>query len=243
MRTGCAGWTIPREAASAFPADGSHLARYAAVFNAVEINSSFYRSHKPATYARWADSVPDGFAFSVKLPRAITHEGGLRDVDALLDQFAGEAGQLGAKLGCVLVQLPPKRGFEAALAADFFARLRQRLGCMVALEARHPEWFGAAATHLLRERGIVRVIADPPKGQDGPHVPTTADIYVRLHGAPRIYYSAYAPDYLAQLARDMRTHAAQGRTVWVMFDNTAGGAAVPDALAVLRPAPPASLRA
>lgn len=243
MLIGCAGWTIPREAQAAFPAEGSHLERFAAVFNAVEINSSFYRPHRPATYARWADSVPQDFTFSVKLPRAVTHEGGLRGVDVLLDQFAAEAGQLGPKLGCVLVQLPPKRDFDATLAADFFDRLRQRFGCMLALEARHPDWFGARATDLLREHGVTRVIADPPKGQDGPHVPTTADIYVRLHGAPRIYYSSYAPAYLAQLARDMRVHAAQGRTVWVMFDNTASGAAVPDALAVLRPAPPADLPA
>src|SRR4051812_9584355 len=95
MLTGCAGWTIPRDAAAAFPADGSHLARYAAVFNAVEINSSFYRAHRAATYARWADSVPGDFRFSVKLPRAITHDAGLRGVHALLDQFAAEAGQLG----------------------------------------------------------------------------------------------------------------------------------------------------
>src|SRR4051812_3252029 len=134
MLIGCAGWTIPREAQAAFPPEGSHLARYAAVFNAVEINSSFYRAHRPATYARWADSVPDSFTFSVKLPRAITHEGGLRGVDALLDQFVEETRQLGPKLGCVLVQLPPKRDFDAVLAADFFARLRQRFGCMLALE-------------------------------------------------------------------------------------------------------------
>ena len=76
------------------------------------------------------------------------------------------------------------------------------------------------------------VIADPAKGQEWPHVPTTATIYVRLHGSPRIYYPSYAPEYLAQLSQDMQVHAAAGRTVWIIFDNTASGAAVPDALAV-----------
>jgi hypothetical protein len=85
-------------------------------------------------------------AFAVKLPKAITHEARLREVDALLDRFAGEAIHLGAKLGCVLVQLPPKGVFDEEVARDFLPRLRQRLGCMLALEARHPTWFSEAAT-------------------------------------------------------------------------------------------------
>lgn len=229
---GCAGWTIGRESAPAFPQQGSHLERYAALLNAVEINSSFYRPHQVKTYQRWAASVPDDFRFAVKLPRTITHEARLSDIDAPLRQFALEAGSLGDKLGCVLVQLPPSLDFDPDLAAGFFARLQDRFGCMIACEARHPDWFGEQATALLHARAITRVIADPPKGQDGPHVPTTAAIYARLHGAPRIYYSAYAPDYLAQLARDVALHARAGRTVWTMFDNTAAGAALPNALAV-----------
>ncbi|SHG97624.1 DUF72 domain-containing protein [Massilia sp. CF038] len=236
IRIGCAGWTIPRAASAAFPLEGSHLERYAAVFNAVEINSSFYRPHRAATYARWADSVPDAFRFSVKLPRTITHDARLQSIAAPLAQFAAEAGTLGAKLGCVLVQLPPKLGFDAAVAADFFARLQDHVGCMVACEARHPDWFGAEATALLTARGVTRVIADPPKGQPGAHEPTSAALYARLHGSPRIYYSSYDPDYLARLGHDARTHAAQGRDVWLMFDNTASGASVPNALAVLTPA-------
>ncbi|HEY0061642.1 MAG TPA: DUF72 domain-containing protein [Telluria sp.] len=241
--TGCAGWTIPREAAGAFAAAGSHLERYAAVFDAVEINSSFYRPHRAATYARWADSVPAHFRFSVKLPRTITHDARLESIAAPLAQFAAEAGSLGDKLGCILVQLPPKLGFAQNVAAYFFARLQDTFGCMVACEARHPEWFGAAATDLLTTRAITRVIADPAKGQPGPHEPTSAAIYVRLHGAPRIYYSSYEPAYLAQLAQDAHTHAAHGRSVWLMFDNTASGAAVPNALEVLRPGRPADPQA
>ncbi|MEJ7806366.1 MAG: DUF72 domain-containing protein [Telluria sp.] len=232
MLVGCAGWTIPKDAVDAFPADGSHLQRYATVFGTVEINSSFYRPHRVTTYERWADSVPDDFRFSVKLPRAISHDAKLVGIDAPLAQFAREAGSLGDKLGCVLVQLPPKSGFDSAVAGSFFAQLQDTFGCMIACEARHPSWFDEDATALLRERGVTRVIADPAKGQEGPHVPTTSAIYVRLHGSPRIYYSSYGPDYLAQLSHDMRVHAAAGRTVWIIFDNTASGAAVPDALLV-----------
>ena len=227
---GCAGWTVPREAAPSFPPEGSHLERYAARFPVVEINSSFHRPHQPKTYARWADSVPGAFRFSVKLPRTITHDAKLKGVDELLRQFAAEAGALGDKLGCVLVQLPPSLQFDAARAGAFFALLKESFGCMIACEARHPTWFGEEATQLLSACGITRVIADPAKGQPGAHVPTTADIYVRLHGSPRVYYSSYEAIYIAELARDMALHAGAGRNVWVIFDNTASGAAVPNAV-------------
>jgi uncharacterized protein YecE (DUF72 family) len=227
---GCAGWTIPREAAPSFPSEGSHLERYAGRFPVVEINSSFYRPHQPKTYARWAASVPDGFRFSVKLPRSITHDAKLEGVEELLRQFVSEAGALGDKLGCVLVQLPPSLQFDQALAGSFFALLKESFGCMIACEARHPTWFGDDATQLLKEGGITRVIADPAKGQPGEHVPTTAGIYVRLHGSPRVYYSSYEAGYIAELARDMAVHAGVGRDVWIIFDNTASGAAVPNAV-------------
>lgn len=233
---GCAGWAIARADCAAFPEHGSHLERYAAVFNAVEINSSFYRPHRAATYARWAASVPRDFLFAVKLPRTITQDASLRASDALVQQFASEVGALGDKLGCVLVQLPPKLGFESPLAEAFFAHMRRTFGCMIACEARHPAWFSDAATAMLEKHAITRVIADPAKGQPGAHVPTSAAIYARLHGAPRIYYSSYSADYLAQLGHDMHVHAAHGRTLWVMFDNTASGAAVPNALSTHRAA-------
>ena len=231
---GCAGWNIPKEAAAAFPEQGSHLERYAAVFPMVEINSSFYKPHRPQTYARWAESVPPGFRFAVKVPRAITHDAQLRGIDEQLAGFAGEAGQLGEKLGCLLVQLPPKFGFHDETVRDFFLRLQDRFDCMIACEGRHPSWFSDTATELLRERGVTRVIADPAAGQPGPHVPTTNDVYMRLHGAPRIYYSSYSDEYLAALVRELEEHKAAGRTVWCIFDNTAAGEAVPNALDVLQ---------
>jgi len=231
---GCAGWNIPKEAAAAFPEAGSHLERYAAGFPMVEINSSFYKPHRPQTYARWAESVPPGFRFSVKVPRAITHDAQLRDIDEALARFAGEVGELGGKLGCLLVQLPPKFGFHDETVRDFFLRLQERFDCMIACEGRHPSWFSDTATELLRERGVTRVIADPAAGQPGPHVPTTEDVYMRLHGAPRIYYSSYSREFLDDLVRALEKHKAAGHRVWCIFDNTAAGEAVPNALEVWR---------
>jgi len=234
---GCAGWGIHKDVADRFPSEGSQLERYGAVFPAVEINSSFYRPHQPQTYARWAASVPAGFRFSVKLPRTITHDARLRGVDELLDRFAREAGELGPKLGCVLVQLPPSGAFIDDVVRDFLPRLRERFPCMLALEARHPSWFLDAATAVLSEAGVIRVRADPPAGQPGAHVPTTAAGYLRLHGSPRIYYSSYPPEVLQQVEREIAARTAAGADCWCIFDNTAAFAAVPNALAVLGGAP------
>lgn len=231
---GCAGWSLRTEQAPDFPPEGSHLERYAAVFPAVEINSSFYRPHRPQTYARWAASVPPDFRFSVKLPRTITHDARLAEVDELLDRFLLEAGELGEKLGCVLVQLPPKGAFDAAIVADFLPRLRARFPSMLALEARHPTWFGDEATGLLREHAVTRVIADPAAGQPGPHVPTTEASYLRLHGSPQIYYSSYPPEFLHKVEARLARCQERGANAWCIFDNTASGAAVPNALDVLR---------
>jgi uncharacterized protein YecE (DUF72 family) len=231
---GCAGWNLRKEHFDAFPAGGSHLERYAAVFPAVEINSSFYRPHKPDTYARWADSVPDDFRFAVKVPRAITHDARLGECGPQLAQFAREAGRLGGKLGCLLVQLPPKFGFTDEPARGFFGQLHELFGCMLAFEARHPSWFSEPATELLRERRVVRVIADPPAGQPGPHQPTSEEgVYMRLHGAPRIYYSRYPRETIAEVRRELDAQAAAGRTCWCIFDNTAAGESVPNALELM----------
>lgn len=234
LLVGCAGWNLPSACADAFPAEGSHLERYAAVFPTVEINSSFYKPHKPETYARWAASVPDDFRFAVKVPRAMTHEARLVEVDEQLDRFKREAGMLGHKLGCLLVQLPPRFGFTDAPAQAFFDGLRARFGCSIAFEARHASWFSEPATALLRECGVIRVIADPAAGQPGPHEPTSdSEVYVRLHGAPRIYYSRYPQEEIARWRAEFDALVAQGRKVWCIFDNTAEGASVPNALELM----------
>src|SRR5574341_2571121 len=102
MRIGCAGWTIPKPHAALFPPSGSHLARYAQRLAAVEINSSFHRPHRRATYERWAAAVPDRFAFAVKAPKEITHRLRLADAGSALEAFLAQAGGLGDKLGPLL---------------------------------------------------------------------------------------------------------------------------------------------
>src|SRR4051812_35434116 len=126
-RIGTAGWTIPTAHAAHFRDAGSHLERYAQRLTAAEINSSFHKPHRRATYERWAASVPDDFAFAAKLPKAITHAARLANAEAALDAFLEQASGLGDKLHVLLVQLPPSFAFDAPLAAGFFAALRERM--------------------------------------------------------------------------------------------------------------------
>lgn len=231
---GCAGWSLPRAAQEAFAPGPSHLARYASRLSAVEVNSSFYRPHWPATYERWGATVPAGFRFSVKVPRQITHELRLADAGPALDAFLAGAGALGAGLGCLLVQLPPGLPFDGGVAERFFAALGARTPASVACEPRHASWFTGAAHDLLVRHRVARVAADPAR------VPEAAEpggwdglAYYRLHGSPRTYYSAYDGAYLAALAGQVERHRTAGRVVWCVFDNTASGAATGNALELL----------
>ena len=153
VHVGVAGWSIRKEQSHLFAADGTHLQRYASRFDAVEINSSFYQSHKRETYERWAASVPARFRFAVKMPKWLTHEDCLEETGKPLAQFLDEIGGLGRKLGCVLVQLPPGLAYDPRTVETFFARLRARHRGPVVCEPRHRTWFtGAADDRLKRTR-------------------------------------------------------------------------------------------
>jgi uncharacterized protein YecE (DUF72 family) len=227
---GCAGWSVPAQHRQLFGDGESVLARYATRFPAVEINSSFYRSHRRSTYERWAASVPSDFRFSVKMPKAISHEAALRGTGDALDRFLDEATGLGDKLAGVLLQLPPSQPFEPRAASTFFRMFRRRSALPIACEARHASWFSPAATALLQRNGVSRVTADPAiKGSDAQAAVEQAWPYWRLHGKPRVYYSPYPDDALEDIAAVVsRTHGAS-RPPWVMFDNTAHGFAARDA--------------
>jgi len=226
---GCAGWSLPREHWPLFAADGTHLQRYASRLTAVEINSSFYRPHRPQTFARWAESVSATFRFSVKMPKLITHVQRLQDCESLLEEFLSQCTALGDSLGCLLVQLPPSLACDEAVADAFFSALRQRYAGPVVLEPRHDSWLNADA--LLIEQRIGRVAADPSPipGGDAPGGWPGIQ-YWRWHGSPRIYHSNYDHDRLENLAQQMRQAAQAGSVIWCIFDNTASGFAVSNAM-------------
>lgn len=232
IRIGCAGWSILSRHKALFGAADSTLASYATRFDCVEINSSFYRPHQPKTYERWAATVPRDFRFSVKLPKLATHDLRLVGTAAVLDRFADEAGGLGAKLGGVLVQLPPSLVLEPRKASTFFAALRRRFPTVkLACEPRHASWFAPRAEALWTSFDVARVGADPPPVADAAaDAPggATRWRYWRLHGAPRMYYSDYTDAALDALAQAVRAAKGAGER-WLLFDNTAHGHSTADA--------------
>lgn len=234
MRVGCAGWAIGSAVASHFPGEGSHLERYARVFSCVEINSSFYRPHQAKTYGRWAASVPDAFRFSVKMPRTVTHELRLEKVDVPLQAFLHEISSLGEKLGCILVQLPPGLVLDVRVAAAFFSLLRACTEVPVVCEPRHRSWFTAAGAAVLRDADISHVWADPPPVKDLEPHDDRERLYLRLHGSPQTYYSAYDDAFIEGISHRMRLARDEGRDTWCIFDNTARGEAIPNALALMK---------
>ena len=232
LKIGTAGWSIPARNRIEFPQTGSGLEKYAQRFNAVEINSSFYRPHKRSTYAKWSTQVPDDFSFSVKLPRRITHELRLREIAQPLREFEDQVAGLGSKLGSVLVQLPPSLKFSRDDAWSSFHALREAFKCAVICEPRHLSWFSKDVESLFTRLGIARAAVDPPLFQEASRTAGENHTrYYRLHGSPDIYYSNYGTAELQSYAQVMGQHM-QDSEVWCIFDNTANGWATSNAISM-----------
>jgi len=241
LRIATAGWSIPSALAARFPGTGSHLERYARVLSGVEIDTSFYRPHRISTYERWAASTPSSFRFSVKLPREITHERRLEGAGQALEAFLEQVAGLGNRLGTLLMQLPPSLGFEEERVGHFFEQLRGLYAGPVACEPRESGWFSSDAAALLKRFHVARVAADPavvpeadrPGGWQGPaHGGRGALRYYRWHGSPRKYWSRYDADWLTKQANEL-ARLRGGGECWCVFDNTASGAALDNALALV----------
>lgn len=152
----------------------------------------------------------------------------------LLDKFLDAITQLGERLGPVLVQLPSSLEFMADTAERFFSALRQRFEGGIVCEPRHATWFEEGAEKIFREFRIARVAADPVQASNGDQPGGWEGLaYYRLHGSPRVYYSSYSEDYLRSLLHKLEG-AAQVGPVWCIFDNTASGAAMENALWMLK---------
>ena len=221
IRIGISGWRYPPWRGVFYPsglAQRRELEYASHRFATIEINGSFYSLQRPEHYARWRDETPDGFVFSVKGPRFITHMLKLRDsAQALANFFASGIANLGEKLGPILWQLPPMLRFDAPRVETFLAALprdtdeaaalarrrnekvrgRARLAygpCRPlrhALEVRHPTFVDAAFVELLRRQQVALVVADTA-GKWPYAEDLTADfVYARLHGDTKLYVSGY----------------------------------------------------
>lgn len=204
------------------------LDRYAALFDTVEVNATFYRLPTPEAVERWRETVPRGFTFAVKGSRYLTHMKRLLDADEGLRRFFLPLARFGAKLGPALWQLPPHVKPDPERLDRFLSHLPAGRH---AFEFRDPAWYGEETCAVLdRHRAAFcehdLVDRAPPRLTGGFR-------YVRFHGTTGKYAGRYGAEALAPHARDYLDSAARGEDVFVYFNNDLGGHAVRDALDLL----------
>jgi uncharacterized protein YecE (DUF72 family) len=224
IRIGTSGWSYAEWRGGFYPrglAAKDWLARYATVFDTVELNASFYRLPTPKQFAKWAAQVPDGFLFAVKAPRLITHLHRLQHGAGPLADFLDAARALGAKLGLVLYQLPPTLTYDAGLLDAFTAALPREISSVI--EFRHASWFRDETFAILEKNRVSLCVSDFP-GSAAPLRVTAPPAYLRFHGGKR-YRENYADDFLHPIAERLRRWQEEGIPSFVFFNNTAGARA------------------
>ena len=255
-RIGISGWTYAPWRGVFYPeglVQRQELSFAAGQFNSIEVNGTFYGSQKPATFERWRRETPDDFVFSIKGPRYITHVKRLRDIGDALDYFM-DTGllELGPKLGPILWQFPPSLKFDAERFGAFFEILPRKSSdgpLRHAVEIRHDSFRSPGFIELLRKHEVALVCADTvqwPRLMDL----TTDFVYCRLHGSEQLYVSGYDAKALKRWAARVRSWVAgeepedaervlsptkplaQGRDVFVYFDNDVKVRAPADAKAL-----------
>jgi uncharacterized protein YecE (DUF72 family) len=230
VRIGTSGWVYPHWRGRFYPKGlptSEWLVFYAERFDTVELNNSFYRQPTREQFVRWRRAVPPGFAYSVKLNRFITHTKRLNvDAPTIARSYDTVAG-LGPALAAMLVQLPPRFGFDPERLEQFcsaVARRRRRH----AIEPRDASWLQDASIAHLRARNIALCISDTPRWPT--RLVLTADfVYLRFHGPGRLYSSAYDDERLREWATRIRGWRDEGRDVLAYFNNDVGAYAPRDA--------------
>ncbi len=231
---GTSGWHYDHWRGPFYPPDlpaKRFLSHYQQYFQAVEINSSFYHLPTVQTLTAWRQSAPPGFIFAVKASRVITHLKKLKDVDQTLATFLARVSLLGATLGPILFQLPPRWRRQPARLEAFLASLPPSYRS--ALEFRDPSWLVPETYELLRQYGAALCIYEFA-GYQSPLEVTTDFVYVRLHGPGGAYQGNYSLSTLQTWTGRLKAWEARGLDVYCFFDNDAAGFAALNALTVRR---------
>jgi len=220
-------WTGVLYPHGARPAD--RLGLYTQRFETVELNSSFYHWPRAATFAGWRRRVPDGFRFSVKAPRGLTHAKKLYAPEAWVERIAAGWHELGDRRAVLLVQLAPDHVRDDARLEYFLGLLPPWL--RTAVEFRHPSWIDDEVFALLEHHEVAYCV------MSGAHLPcvlraTAPFVYVRLHGPDHehLYAGSYSDADLRWWAARLREWEAAGRTVYAYFNNDGEGHAVRNAI-------------
>jgi uncharacterized protein YecE (DUF72 family) len=209
---GTSGWAYWTWKPGFYPAGTSaksFLRFYASKFNSVEVNYTFGKplGLTPELSARWISDVPEGFQFSFKAPRAVTHSRDRLQNSELLKNFLAslEAFRKAKKLGAVLFQLPPTVKCNEELLRSFLKDWPKRY--RAAFEFRHASWFNDGVYSTLKRAGVALCIAESEKLVT-PEQVTAEHVYYRLR-----------LDHFSQKELDLRSqqlaaHAIAGRDVY-----------------------------
>ena len=224
---GCSGWNYSHWRELVYPKGllpARWLEHYATLFDTVEVNNTFYRLPKRDTVVRWVEQAPEGFVFTVKASRYLTHVKRLTDLGPGVRRFYERIEPLirSPKLGPVLWQLPGnfRRDDERLSAA--LGRLPAGRHCF---EFRHESWFAPEIYELLREHGVALVIGDHPERPFQAHELTTDWTFVRFHYGTRGRNGNYSERELEEWAE--RIDAWRSRVeVYAYFNNDWHGYAV-----------------
>jgi uncharacterized protein YecE (DUF72 family) len=233
-RVGCSGWQYKHWRGDFYPA-GVPATRwfeyYAARFDTVEINNTFYRLPEAETFARWHQRAPMGFLFAVKASRFLTHMKKLKDPEEPIERLFSRMRALRHHLGPVLYQLPP--GFK--LDRDRLEHFLQALpkGVRHVLEFREPSWYADEVSVLLERHGVARCLHDM-KGSATGRERVGPFVYVRFHGASGTYSGAYPDDRLERWAEWLDEQRRSSIDVYAYFNNDVGGHAPRDAVTLRR---------
>jgi uncharacterized protein YecE (DUF72 family) len=179
----------------------------------IEINSTFYGLQKPATFQKWHDETPDGFVFSVKAPRFVTHRRDLASAASSVERFLGSGVlRLADKLGPINWQFAPEKAFDAKEVSGFLALLPSKIDgrpLRHVLEARHASFDCEEFFALAREHGVAVVEAGD---SEYPHLEarTAPFSYLRLMGTKASAPKGYAPAALARWREHAQTLARTG---------------------------------
>jgi uncharacterized protein YecE (DUF72 family) len=228
IRIGTSGWEYGHWRGRFYPRDLSRerwLEFYAARFDTVELNASFYRLPEASTFERWAQRVPDGFKFAVKASRYLTHVRRLRDPEEPLERLQTRARRLGDRLGPTLYQLPPRwrpnpERLERFLAAIAGARDQ-------VIEFRDARWYRPEILAMLERAGASMCVHD--MADSATTKPVGPLVYLRFHGAGERYGGSYSTQRLAAWADRIARWVGEGHPVWAYFNNDLDGHAVTDA--------------
>lgn len=229
--TGTSGLLLPFKNQQFYPAEfqgKSRLAVYGALFNSIEINSSFYKVPMAATVKKWADSVPASFRFTFKLSKEITHQKELSFNTADVRHFMEVIGACGTKKGCLLVQFPP------AIRFNSIARVKILLTSIIkadparewklCVEFRHATWYREETYRLLSSCDAGMVIHDKTHSETPLEEMELPFVYVRFHGPAGDYKGSYDDSFLYEYAHYIREWLNTGKDVYVYFNNTIGDA-------------------